>query len=434
MLKQASNSTLTQLNHLYYRYLSSPWFDSNSLVQHPLTMAMLDEIFMEELVDDPEPLLTEDPRMEPDQDDEDENSEQPPLNPSEPSADAERVAPKKKVVRNQQPKLNPQRLTGPRGIQCIEQYFKNVKFKGKGHELHDLNTIMGNLEHWANRLYPKANFDDVLKKLEVLGHKRPVMTHIKKIRLDMISEPEQDSNLVLSDNETSEQQPTTRTADDIFDELLTDRPARPPPAVREPTAEQRERMKRNRQLAEQKRQQRLAAEMEKEATLANIEFQNALLESEGERREAILETGEVEKEPVSDNTPEASETNAVKASESNLNDIPTDTEMKELTSRTEVNNGNAPLETISKETFANDKTDGATEAQTSENSKETNDNNEGPIKKPKMDSETHKDTESHAPLNTLTSSSKSGVDEDVSELVKDIGDDFFEMEDDPMGE
>uniref|UniRef100_A0A8D8XJK0 Uncharacterized protein n=1 Tax=Cacopsylla melanoneura TaxID=428564 RepID=A0A8D8XJK0_9HEMI len=106
--------------------------------------------------------------------------------------------------------------------------------------------------------------------------------------------------------------------------------------------------------------------------------------------------------------------------------------MKELTSRTEVNNGNAPLETISKETFANDKTDGATEAQTRENSKETN--NEGSIKKPKMDSETHKDTESHAPLNTLTSSSKSGVDEDVSELVKDIGDDFFEMEDDPMGE
>ncbi|KAL1463576.1 hypothetical protein WDU94_015316 [Cyamophila willieti] len=385
-------------------------------------MAMLDEIFMEELVDDPEPLLTEEPQMEQDQDgDEDENSEQPPLNPSEPSADGARVAPKKKVVRNQQPKLNPQRLTGPRGIQCIEQYFKNVKFKGKGHELHDLNTIMGNLEHWANRLYPKANFDDVLKKLEVLGHKRPVMTHIKKIRLDMISEPEQDSNLVLSDNETSEQ-PTTRTSDDIFDELLTERPSRPQPSARQLTAEQRERMERNRQLAEQKRQQRLAAEAENVATLANIQFQNALLESEGERRETILETGEVEttlNEPQSDNNLEA------RKSSLEMNDIPTDTEIKELTS--EVNK--VPSETLSKETDSIDKTIIATEALNTES------HNKEIIHSPvKMDSKSNKDTEDHESPSTQTS--KSGVidEDDVSELVKDIGDDFFGMEDDPMGD
>ncbi|XP_017304840.1 protein TIPIN homolog, partial [Diaphorina citri] len=150
--------------------------------------------------------------------------EQPPPNPSEPSEDAVRVAPKKKVIRNPQPKLNAQRLTGPRGIQCIEQYFKDVKFKGKGHELADLNTIMSNLEHWANRLYPKSNFVDVLKRLEVLGHKRPVMTHIKKIRLGMIEELNQDSNLVLSDTETPAQ-PQQPTSDDIFNDLLASQPS-----------------------------------------------------------------------------------------------------------------------------------------------------------------------------------------------------------------
>lgn len=70
------------------------------------------------------------------------------------------------------------RVTGPRGIQCIPQYFKKVKLKGKGHELSDLNTVMSHLEHWANRMYPRSNFDDVLKRLEILGHKRPVMVGI----------------------------------------------------------------------------------------------------------------------------------------------------------------------------------------------------------------------------------------------------------------
>ncbi|KAI5709953.1 hypothetical protein M8J75_004433 [Diaphorina citri] len=214
--------------------------------------------------------------------------EQPPPNPSEPSEDAVRVAPKKKVIRNPQPKLNAQRLTGPRGIQCIEQYFKDVKFKGKGHELADLNTIMSNLEHWANRLYPKSNFVDVLKRLEVLGHKRPVMTHIKKIRLGMIEELNQDSNLVLSDTETPAQ-PQQPTSDDIFNDLLASQPSQHiTPVVKEITEAQRERMLRNRQIAEEKRLARLAMEAEQKKrelenakTLENIEFQNALMESEG---------------------------------------------------------------------------------------------------------------------------------------------------------
>lgn len=37
----------------------------------------------------------------------------------------------KKVVKNPRFTLNPARLTGPRGIQVIPDYFKDFKFKGK---------------------------------------------------------------------------------------------------------------------------------------------------------------------------------------------------------------------------------------------------------------------------------------------------------------
>lgn len=47
--------------------------------------------------------------------------------------------------------LNAQRLKGPRGIIAVEDFFQNMKFKGKGHEKQDLNEVMKSLEHWAHR-------------------------------------------------------------------------------------------------------------------------------------------------------------------------------------------------------------------------------------------------------------------------------------------
>lgn len=258
---------------------------------------MLDDIFLDELVDDPEPMLVEEPQTVEENQDED---EQPPLNPSAPSEGAVRVAPKKSGIKRQYVMLNPQKVTGPRGITCIEKYFKNVKLKGKGHELSDLNTVMSHLEHWANRMYPRSKFDDVLKRLEVLGHKRPVMTQVKKIRLGMIQEPEQDSNLVLSDTENTETPAQPPTADDIFNDLLASQPTQRINTVKEITEAQRERMLQNRRLAEEKRQARLAAEAERKKrdeanamTLQGIEFQTALLETQGSERETILARGEV---------------------------------------------------------------------------------------------------------------------------------------------
>lgn len=49
---------------------------------------------------------------------------------------------------------------------------------GKGHEKEDLDLVLKKLEHWAYRLYPKFKFEDCLKKIEILGKKRPVMVCI----------------------------------------------------------------------------------------------------------------------------------------------------------------------------------------------------------------------------------------------------------------
>lgn len=58
------------------------------------------------------------------------------------NAIVEKVEPKKVKRRiSTQPRLNPEKLTGPRGIHKIEDEFDNVKFKGKGHEVQDLDMV-----------------------------------------------------------------------------------------------------------------------------------------------------------------------------------------------------------------------------------------------------------------------------------------------------
>lgn len=46
--------------------------------------------------------------------------------------------------------LNAERLKGPRGIIAIDDFYKNIKLKGRGHEKEDLTEIMKRLEHWVN--------------------------------------------------------------------------------------------------------------------------------------------------------------------------------------------------------------------------------------------------------------------------------------------
>lgn len=67
--------------------------------------------------------------------------------------DGEKVEPKVKIVkvRRKLVTLNVERLKGPRGIIAIDDFYKNMKFKGRGHEKQDLDEVMLRLQHWAHR-------------------------------------------------------------------------------------------------------------------------------------------------------------------------------------------------------------------------------------------------------------------------------------------
>lgn len=161
--------------------------------------------------------------------------------------ETKRIVKPKKVVARPQPKLDAARLTGPRGIGVLEDVFKGVKLKGKGHEKDDLDKVMKTLEHWAHRLFPKMSFDDCIDRIEDIGAKRGVMVHVSRIRLgldDTVSQTFSDDPVPV--------------VHDPFDNLLNDKPKEPTL-----TEEQKARMMRNRLLAEERRMERMKAAMEK---------------------------------------------------------------------------------------------------------------------------------------------------------------------------
>ncbi|XP_026748545.2 uncharacterized protein LOC113509407 [Galleria mellonella] len=186
----------------------------------------------------------------------------------------------KRVIKNPRFILNPARLTGPRGIQVIPEHFKDFKFKGNGHEKEDLDLVLKKLEHWAYRLYPKFEFEDCLKKIEMLGKKRPVMVHLHKIRSDQLiteetvvqrdssdeeapTAPEEDEfdKLLQQQIELARSTPTANSVKPMFSATKVDKrsPLTMPKAVSSPsiTDEQKERMLQNRRLAEERRLARL---------------------------------------------------------------------------------------------------------------------------------------------------------------------------------
>lgn len=127
---------------------------------------------------------------------------------------------KKHIVRNPQPKLNTERLKGPKGIHTIEKYFEGFKFHGKGHEKADLDRVMKRIEHWAHRLFPKLDYDDFLGRLEALGTKKDLQVFIKKYRMDMITADEDTSIKDIIDDEENEE--ADNAPIDEFDMLITE--------------------------------------------------------------------------------------------------------------------------------------------------------------------------------------------------------------------
>lgn len=85
-------------------------------------------------------------------------------------------------------RLNVERLKSDRGIHTLENYFKNMKFRGKGNERDDLNAVMKHLEHWAHRLYPNYTFDDFVAQVEKLGRKKELQTHMYRYRHGLLED------------------------------------------------------------------------------------------------------------------------------------------------------------------------------------------------------------------------------------------------------
>lgn len=71
--------------------------------------------------------------------------------------------------------LNAETLKGSRGLICMEKTFSKLKFRGRGHEQQDLDTVMNALQHWCHRLYPKFTVDDTIEQIEKLGTKKSVV-------------------------------------------------------------------------------------------------------------------------------------------------------------------------------------------------------------------------------------------------------------------
>uniref|UniRef100_A0A6M2DL61 TIMELESS-interacting protein n=1 Tax=Xenopsylla cheopis TaxID=163159 RepID=A0A6M2DL61_XENCH len=127
---------------------------------------------------------------------------------------------KKRIIRAPLPKLNAQRLSGPRGIISIEKHFEQFKFHGKNREKDDLNKIMTKLELWAHRLFPKYQFDDCLERIERLGKQRVIMSYMNMYRLNML-QPE-DNNVAVQDNLDEDQNEELATPLDEMDEFLNE--------------------------------------------------------------------------------------------------------------------------------------------------------------------------------------------------------------------
>ncbi|KAM6308567.1 TIMELESS-interacting protein [Aegotheles albertisi] len=162
------------------------------------------------------------------------------------------VAPRK-AVKRPMPKLDAQRLISERGLPALRHLFDNVKFKGKGHEAEDLKTLIRHMEHWAHRLFPKLQFEDFIERVESLGNKKEVQTCLKRIRLDL--------PILHEDFATNEDGAGERNGLDAATEDLRSYSGNAeelnPVSSTTLTEEQQQRIKKNRQLALERRQAKL---------------------------------------------------------------------------------------------------------------------------------------------------------------------------------
>lgn len=134
------------------------------------------------------------------------------------------VEPKRRTVKNPQFRLNVERLKSDRGIIAIDSFFKDIKFRGKGHESDDLNNVLKRLEHWSHRCFAKFNFDDFLATCDKLGRKKQIQTYMNLYRQGMLEEVHVNRELA-DDDEANDGNPAENATNveepiDEFDYLI----------------------------------------------------------------------------------------------------------------------------------------------------------------------------------------------------------------------
>lgn len=107
------------------------------------------------------------------------------IGPDDPDQPAKSSKPRK-IVLNPRLKLDADRiLSEERGLPALAKMGMEICFE-PGKEVEGMKETMAMLELWAHRLFPKYTFRDFLEKAEGLGKKRPVKTHLHKVRKGMI--------------------------------------------------------------------------------------------------------------------------------------------------------------------------------------------------------------------------------------------------------
>ncbi|CAN8029228.1 unnamed protein product [Ixodes persulcatus] len=177
----------------------------------------------------------------------------------------------KNVVRRPQPKLNVDRLTSAKGLPVLIEMTKTTKFKGKSHELEDLDTVLGVLDHWARRTFPRFHSEFFYQRLESLGKKRQAQVYLRRLRLGL-----EDGVPLVETAQDADDDAPEEVREDPFSSLLdgpqdsaaddgeTERPPSPqlPETPQEPSPEVPQEVlqaiEEKRQLALEKRRQRLS--------------------------------------------------------------------------------------------------------------------------------------------------------------------------------
>ena len=168
--------------------------------------------------------------------------------------------------------MDPDRICGARGIGTLKDIFADFKSKGGDYVYDDLDRAMKRIEHWTHRLYPKLPCDDVLSRISVLGKKMVVQTNVKKLRMGeepIVRKPlEENEDEPNADNDDNQGDTTSRydnefPTEDAFEEIMRQAEevmndkAKSPAKHATLTDEQRERMMKNRILAEERRKAKL---------------------------------------------------------------------------------------------------------------------------------------------------------------------------------